>query len=119
VETTISLPFITADASGPKHLEMKLTRAKFEQLTADLVERCIAQSSRRLTDAKIKEPDIDEVILVGGATRMPAVQALVRRLDGGARNRINQSTRTKSWPLARRFRRRASGRSEKRASSST
>ena len=83
VETTISLPFITADASGPKHLEMKLTRAKFEQLTADLVERCIAPVKQALTDAKIKEPDIDEVILVGGATRMPAVQALVRRLTGG------------------------------------
>ena len=83
VETTISLPFITADASGPKHLEMKLTRAKFEQLTADLVERCIAPVKQALTDAKIAERDIDEVILVGGATRMPAVQALVRRLTGG------------------------------------
>ena len=83
VETTISLPFITADASGPKHLEMKLKRAKFEQLSADLVERCIAPVKQALTDAKIKEPDIDEVILVGGATRMPAVQALVRRLTGG------------------------------------
>ena len=83
VETTISLPFITADASGPKHLEMKLTRAKFEQLSADLVERCIAPVKQALTDAKIAERDIDEVILVGGATRMPAVQALVRRLTGG------------------------------------
>src|SRR4029078_5714067 len=83
VETTISLPFITADASGPKHLEMKLTRAKFEQLAADLVERCIAPVKQALTDAKIAERDIDEVILVGGATRMPAVQALVRRLTGG------------------------------------
>jgi len=83
VETTISLPFITADASGPKHLEMKLTRAKFEQLTADLVERCIAPVKQALADAKITERDIDEVILVGGATRMPAVQALVRRLTGG------------------------------------
>jgi molecular chaperone DnaK len=83
VETTISLPFITADASGPKHLEMKLTRAKFEQLTADLVERCIGPVKQALSDAKISERDIDEVILVGGATRMPAVQALVRRLTGG------------------------------------
>jgi len=83
VETTISLPFITADASGPKHLEMKLTRAKFEQLAADLVERCIAPVKQALTDAKITERDIDEVILVGGATRMPAVQALVQRLTGG------------------------------------
>jgi len=83
VETTISLPFVTADASGPKHLEMKLTRAKFEQLTADLVERCIGPVKQALSDAKITERDIDEVILVGGATRMPAVQALVRRLTGG------------------------------------
>jgi molecular chaperone DnaK len=83
VETTISLPFITADASGPKHLEMKLTRAKFEQLTADLVERCVGPVKQAISDAKISERDIDEVILVGGATRMPAVQALVRRLTGG------------------------------------
>jgi molecular chaperone DnaK len=83
VETTISLPFITADASGPKHLEMKLPRAKFEQLTADLVERCVGPVKQALSDAKVTERDIDEVILVGGATRMPAVQALVRRLTGG------------------------------------
>src|SRR6476646_3190258 len=83
LETTISLPFITADANGPKHLEMKITRAKFEQLTADLVERCVGPVKRALADAKIKESDIDELILVGGATRMPAVQSLVRRLTGG------------------------------------
>ena len=83
IETTINLPFVTADASGPKHLEMKLTRAKFEQLTADLVERCVGPVKQALADAKITERDIDEVILVGGATRMPAVQALVRRLTGG------------------------------------
>ncbi len=83
LETTISLPFITADATGPKHLEMKLTRAKFEQLTADLVERCTGPVKQALADAKISESDIDELILVGGATRMPAVQALTRRLTGG------------------------------------
>jgi molecular chaperone DnaK len=83
VETTISLPFITADATGPKHLEMKITRAKFEQLTADLVERCTGPVKQALADAKLSEKDIDELILVGGATRMPAVQALVRRLTGG------------------------------------
>src|SRR5436190_10473530 len=83
IETTISLPFISADASGPKHLEIKLTRAKFEQLTADLVERCVAPVKQALSDAKIAESDLDEVILVGGATRIPAVQALVRRLTGG------------------------------------
>jgi molecular chaperone DnaK len=83
LETTISLPFITADAAGPKHLEMKLTRAKFEQLTADLVERCVGPVKRALADAKITERDINEVILVGGSTRIPAVQAMVRRLTGG------------------------------------
>jgi molecular chaperone DnaK len=83
VETTISLPFVTADASGPKHLEMKLTRAKFDQLTAELVERCVGPVKQALADAKITERDIDEVILVGGSTRIPAVQALVRRLTGG------------------------------------
>lgn len=89
VETTISLPFVTADASGPKHLEMKLTRAKFDQLTADLVERCTGPVKQALADAKLSERDIDEVILVGGATRTPAVQALVRRLTGG--KEANQS----------------------------
>jgi molecular chaperone DnaK len=83
LETTISLPFVTADASGPKHLEMKLTRAKFDQLTADLVERCVGPVKQALADAKIAEKNLDEVILVGGATRIPAVQALVRRLTGG------------------------------------
>jgi molecular chaperone DnaK len=83
LETMISLPFVTADASGPKHLEMKLTRSKFDQLTEDLVQRCIAPVKQALADAKIAESDIDEVILVGGSTRIPAVQSLVRRLTGG------------------------------------
>ena len=83
VETTISLPFITADASGPKHLEMKLTRAQFEQLTADLVERCAGPVQQALADAKLTARDLDEVVLVGGSTRVPAVQALVRRMTGG------------------------------------
>jgi molecular chaperone DnaK len=83
LETPITLPFITADASGPKHLDMKLTRAKFDQLTADLVERCAGPVKQALVDAKTTESDIDEIILVGGATRIPAVQALVRRLTGG------------------------------------
>ncbi len=82
VETTISLPFITADQTGPKHLEMKLTRAKFEQLTQDLVERCVGPVKQALADAKLTADDVDEVILVGGATRMPAVQELVKRLTG-------------------------------------
>jgi molecular chaperone DnaK len=83
VETTISLPFITADATGPKHLETRLTRAKFEQLTADLVERCAGPVQQALADAKLTARDLDEVVLVGGSTRIPAVQALVRRMTGG------------------------------------
>ena len=83
IETDINLPFITADASGPKHLLIKLTRAKFEQLTHDLVERCMNPVKQAIADAKISEKDLDEVILVGGATRMPAVKALVKGLTGG------------------------------------
>ncbi len=82
LETEINLPFITADASGPKHLQMKLTRAKFEQLTEDLVRRCRGPFERVLADAKITASQIDEVVLVGGATRMPMVQNLVRELTG-------------------------------------
>jgi molecular chaperone DnaK len=81
-ETTISLPFITADQTGPKHLETKITRAKFEELTADLTERTVGPFRQALKDAKLDAADIDEVILVGGATRMPAIQSLVRRLTG-------------------------------------
>ncbi|MCL6635711.1 MAG: molecular chaperone DnaK [Peptococcaceae bacterium] len=83
METQISLPFITADATGPKHLEMKLTRAKFDDLTHHLVERCRGPVLAALSDAKLTEKDIDEVILVGGSTRIPAVQKLVRQLTGG------------------------------------
>jgi molecular chaperone DnaK len=79
----INLPFITADAAGPKHLNISITRAKFDQLTEDLVERCRGPVERALADAKLTAGDIDEVLLVGGATRMPAVQELVRRLTGG------------------------------------
>jgi molecular chaperone DnaK len=83
METEVNLPFITADASGPKHLQIKLTRSKFEQLTEDLLNRCRQPFERALTDAKLKANQIDEVVLVGGATRMPMVQDLVRRLSGG------------------------------------
>ena len=83
LETEINLPFITADASGPKHLQMKLTRSKFEQLTAGLVDRCRGPFERALADAKLKPSGIDEVVLVGGATRMPMIQDLVRQLTGG------------------------------------
>jgi molecular chaperone DnaK len=81
-ETEINLPFITADASGPKHLQMKLTRAKFEQLTEDLVERMRGPFGAVLRDGGMKASDVDEVVLVGGATRMPMVQDLVRSLTG-------------------------------------
>src|SRR3954451_2814179 len=79
----INLPFITADASGPKHLTTTLQRSKFEQLTGDLIERCRGPVQQALSDAKLTADDIDEVILVGGSTRIPAVQELVRRLTGG------------------------------------
>ena len=82
-QTPVSLPFITADATGPKHLNTTLTRAKFDQLTADLVERTAGPVQRAIADAKLTVADLDEVILVGGATRIPAVQSQVRRLTGG------------------------------------
>ncbi|HEX4805988.1 MAG TPA: molecular chaperone DnaK [Conexibacter sp.] len=81
--TQVNLPFITADASGPKHLNLPLARAKFEQLTSDLIERCRGPVQQALSDARMTADDIDEVILVGGSTRIPAVQDLVRRLTGG------------------------------------
>ncbi|MGD2177108.1 MAG: molecular chaperone DnaK [Anaerolineae bacterium] len=83
LETEINLPFVTADASGPKHLQMKLTRAKLEQLTEDLVERCRGPFERALKDAKLSPGELNEVVLVGGATRMPMIQELVRELTGG------------------------------------
>jgi molecular chaperone DnaK len=82
-QTQINLPFITADASGPKHLNTSLARSKFEQLVGDLVERTRGPVEQALSDAKLTADDIDEVILVGGSTRIPAVQALVRSLTGG------------------------------------
>jgi molecular chaperone DnaK len=77
-ETTINLPFITADQSGPKHLQMSLTRSKFEQLTEHLTERCRGPVMQALKDAKLSPSDIDEVVLVGGSTRTPAVQRMVK-----------------------------------------
>jgi molecular chaperone DnaK len=82
-QTTVSLPFITADANGPKHLNTTIMRSTFEKITADLVERTTGPVGQAMADAKLTATDIDEVILVGGATRMPAVQNLVRRLTGG------------------------------------
>ncbi|RIK65129.1 MAG: molecular chaperone DnaK [Planctomycetota bacterium] len=87
METTINLPFITADASGPKHLNLTVTRAKFEQLTESLTERCRGPVLKALSDAKLSPRDITEVILVGGSTRMPAVQKLCQEIFGKEPNR--------------------------------
>lgn len=87
LETEINLPFITADASGPKHLNYNLTRAKLEQLTADLIESTVAPCYKALEDAKLKPEDIDEVILVGGQTRMPKVQETVKKIFGKEGNK--------------------------------
>jgi molecular chaperone DnaK len=82
VTTSINLPFITADQNGPKHLDITLTRAKFEELTADLTDRCIQPFKSALSDAKIDISQIDEVVMVGGSTRMPVVLELVKKLTG-------------------------------------
>ncbi|HEX4430823.1 MAG TPA: molecular chaperone DnaK [Frankiaceae bacterium] len=82
-QTSISLPFVTADANGPKHLNTTLMRSTFEQLTADLIERCVGPVEQAMSDAKLSTDEVDEIILVGGSTRIPAVQNLVRRLTGG------------------------------------
>ena len=82
VETTISLPYITADANGPKHLELTLSRAKFEDLSRDLLDRCKKPVEQALSDAGLSKNDINEVVLVGGSTRIPAVQQLVKDYTG-------------------------------------
>jgi molecular chaperone DnaK len=82
-ETEINLPFITADANGPKHLQIKLGRARLEQLTRDLVQRCREPVEKAIQDARLNAGQIDEIVLVGGATRMPMIQDLVRELTGG------------------------------------
>src|SRR3989475_346690 len=81
-ETEITLPFITADATGPKHLNLKLTRAKFESLVDDILQRSVGPCKQALSDAGVKPSDIDEVVLVGGSTRIPKVQQIVRELFG-------------------------------------
>jgi molecular chaperone DnaK len=80
LEVDINLPFITADATGPKHLQLKLTRARFEQMVEDILQRSIGPCKQAMTDAKVTPAQIDEVVLVGGQTRMPRIQALVREL---------------------------------------
>ncbi len=82
VQTEINLPFVTADQNGPKHLIKTITRAKFEELTDDLTQRCVGPFRRALEDSKLSEKEIDEVVLVGGSTRMPVIQELVKKLTG-------------------------------------
>ena len=82
VQTNINLPFITADATGPKHLDLNLTRAKFEELSHDLLERCKVPVEKAIKDAGISKSDLNEVVLVGGSTRIPAVQQLVKEYTG-------------------------------------
>ena len=82
LETEINLPFVTADATGPKHLQMKLTRARFEQMVEDLVQRSVGPCKQAMTDANVTPQQIDEVVLVGGQTRMPRIQQVVRDLFG-------------------------------------
>ncbi len=87
LETEINLPYITADTNGPKHLQLRLSRARFEQMTQDLLERCRGPFEQALTDAGLKTSEIDEVVLVGGSSRMPAVQDLVRKFTGKEPNK--------------------------------
>ena len=86
METTINLPYITADANGPKHLELSLTRAKFEELSMDLLNRCKKPVEQALSDAGLSKNEINEVVLVGGSTRIPAVQQLVKDYTGKGPN---------------------------------
>ena len=89
VQTNINLPFITADANGPKHLDMTLTRAEFERMTSDLSDRMVAPFKQALADSKLDVSKIDEIVMVGGSTRMPLVQDLVKKLTG--KEQLNQS----------------------------
>src|SRR6202451_2410903 len=82
VQTSINLPFVTADQEGPKHLDYTLTRAKFEELTSDLTDRCVGPFKSAIADAKLDASKIDESIMAGGSTRMPVIQELVRKLTG-------------------------------------
>jgi molecular chaperone DnaK len=87
LETEINLPFITADASGPKHLVMKLTRARYEQMVEDIIQRCVEPCKKALADAGLTPPQIEEVVLVGGSTRIPRVQQIVRDIFGKEPNK--------------------------------
>jgi len=87
METEINLPFITADASGPKHLVKKLTRAKLESMVEDLIQKSVGPCKQCMKDAGVDASKINEVVLVGGQTRMPRIQALVKELFGKSRTR--------------------------------
>ena len=100
--TSINLPYITAGPAGPLHLDMNLTRAEFQRMTQDLLDRCKGPFEQAIKDAGIKIADVDHVILVGGSTRMPAVTELVK--SSPARSRTRASTRTRSSPSAPRCR---------------
>ena len=103
METDINLPFITADQSGPKHMQMRLTRSKFEQLVDDLLQRTVGPTRQALADAGVEPKQIDEVVLVGGSTRIPRVQQIVKDLFGKDPHKgVNP---TKRWPSAPPFRR--------------
>eukprot|EP00984_Skeletonema_dohrnii_P035332 scaffold34986_cov2104-Skeletonema_dohrnii-CCMP3373.AAC.3 len=86
-KTTINLPFITADKNGPKHIQQDLTREKFETLCKDLIDRCRIPVEKALKDAKVDKSGINEVVLVGGSTRIPAIQELVQSLTGKKPNK--------------------------------
>ena len=96
-QTNINLPFITADASGPKHLDLTLTRAKFNELTSDLVERTVGPTRKAMADADLTADDIDKIILVGGSSRIPAVQDAIPISCTRSRRRV--STRMSAYPL--------------------
>jgi molecular chaperone DnaK len=83
VQTNVNLPYITANTDGPIHLDVNITRAKFEELTSDLLQKCTGPFNKVIADGKVKLEDIDEIVLVGGSTRMPMVQELVKKLSGG------------------------------------
>jgi molecular chaperone DnaK len=95
MSTDINLPFITADQSGPKHLNYSLTRAKFEQLVDDLIQRTLEPMKKALKDAALEPKDIDEVILVGGSTRIPKIQQIVKDFFGKEPNRSGESGRSR------------------------
>jgi molecular chaperone DnaK len=94
--TSINLPFITADETGPKHLEMELSRAKFEELASELIEGTIEPVTQSLKDCDLKPEDIDRILLVGGSTRIPAVQEAIKKFLG-EKLQIAQSTLMKPW----------------------